>query len=458
MEGQFMWKQLIKIGIVVVFCSLTFPSIMKQVVMQGQASDYASAEVEHTMHEQEDGEKKDKRVTFSVISDIQTRDNDDYDLEKLDRAMDMVNKYAPKQDAIAVVGDLTNNGREKQYNRFMNAYLAKKQPDAVSLLSMGNHDYWNNLTEGTSHKRFKEKTGMKHIFYHHVINGYHFIVLSPESGPTHGLYSIPQIKWLKRQLQIAEKDDPKQPIFVFVHHHIKGTVYGSDEWGTSTNHNFLYETLKGYPQVVTFSGHSHYPLNNPKSIHQRDFTSIGLSSVNYIEVEEGKVQGNYPSGYMDISQGVVVEAIGNKVKIKRLDFIAGKLIGRQWIIREPSNKATFRYTDDRDKIKPVFPKQAVMMVQEEKRKGDSLSVIFDQALDNECVHAYRIKAIETGSNKVVYEQQMFSEFYKTPVPKRLTANIEDLNEGTTYRIEITAIDSFDNESGDMLVTEGTTKK
>jgi Calcineurin-like phosphoesterase len=451
-----MWKRLVCVGLVIVFCFTTFPSIIKQVYTQGHESDYASAEVEHTTHTQE-GKKKDNSVNFAVMSDIQMKDNDDDDIEKLERAMDMVNKYAPNQDAIAVVGDLTNNGREKQYNRFMTSFLEKKQPDAVPLLAIGNHDYWNNLTAITSHNRFKDKTGMKHIFYHHVINGYHFIVLGPESGTTHGLYSISQIKWLKKQLEMAKKDDKKQPIFVFLHQHIRGTVYGSDEWGTAINQTALYETLKQYPQVITFSGHSHYPLSSPRSIHQRDFTSIGLSSVNYMEVEEGMTQGNFPSGHTDVSQGIVVEAKGNKVKIKRIDFLSGNIIGQPWVLREPSDKSHFRYTDGRDKTKPIFPKQASVVINEKKSSRKSLALIFDQALDNECVHAYRIKVMEQGTEKVVSDQQMFSEFYKTPMPEKLNTTVEKLEKGKTYRIEITAIDSFQNESEKALIVEGKTK-
>ncbi|MBM7363305.1 metallophosphoesterase family protein [Priestia taiwanensis] len=437
---------------IALMCVITFPTVMKQVTTYGEESDYASAEVEHTTHDEQEN-----RVTFAVMSDVQMKDNDDDDISKLERALDMVNKYAPKQDAIAVVGDLTNNGREKQYNRFMTTFLEKKQQEAVSLLAIGNHDYWNNLSARNSHKRFKDKTGMKNIFYHHVINGYHFIVLGTESGTTHGLYSIPQIKWLKRQLKMAERDNPTQPIFVFLHQHVKGTVYGSDEWGTSTNHTFLYKALAQHPQVVTFSGHSHYPLSSPKSIHQRDFTSIGLSSVNYMEVEEGMTQGSFPTGHTDVSQGIVVEANGDNVKIKRIDFLAGKTIGKPWVIRKPSKVTTFSYTDNRDKVKPIFRNDAKVSIDEGKSSKKSLEITFDQALDNECVHAYRIKVIDQETNEVVSEKQMFSEFYKTPMPVKLDAKIEGLEKGKTYRIEITAIDSFLNESEAPLIVQGTTK-
>lgn len=33
-----------------------------------------------------------------------------------------------------------------------------------------------------------------------------------------------------------------------------------------------------YPQVIDFSGHSHYPINAPTSIHQNYFTSLNTGS------------------------------------------------------------------------------------------------------------------------------------------------------------------------------------
>ena len=95
---------------------------------------------------------------------------------------------------------------------------------------------------------------------------------------------------VKRRNGKSTKDDPEKPIFVFLHQHIKDTVYGSQEWGTQDSAK-INAVLKEYPQVITFSGHSHYPLDDPRSIHQKDFTSVGTSSVSYMEVEGGKVQG-----------------------------------------------------------------------------------------------------------------------------------------------------------------------
>ena len=107
--------------------------------------------------------------------------------------------------------------------------------------------------------------------------------------------------------------------FRILHQHIKDTVYGSQEWGTKDSAK-INEVLKEYPQVITFSGHSHYPLDDPRSIHQKDFTSVGTSSVSYMEVEGGKVQGTIPPGASTLSQGLLVEVDDKEVTINRRDF------------------------------------------------------------------------------------------------------------------------------------------
>lgn len=91
--------------------------------------------------------------------------------------------------------------------------------------------------------------------------------MSPENGTTHGYYSDKQINWLKEEMAKAQKTIQKTD-FVFLHQHIKDTVYGSQEWGTQDSAK-INAVLKEYPQVITFSGHSHYPLDASETIHQK---------------------------------------------------------------------------------------------------------------------------------------------------------------------------------------------
>ena len=48
---------------------------------------------------------------------------------------------------------------------------------------------------------FLNKTGMESIYFHKVINGYHFIMLGTEDGLTEGRFSVKQINWLGEQLK-----------------------------------------------------------------------------------------------------------------------------------------------------------------------------------------------------------------------------------------------------------------
>jgi 3',5'-cyclic AMP phosphodiesterase CpdA len=345
---------------------------------------------------------------------------------------------------------------QEEYDRFFSLNNAKKQTQTVSLFAIGNHDYWNGLSEEEAQKRFLKETGMDSIYYHKVIKGYHFIILGPENGLTEGYYSKEQIKWLGEQLEQAEKDDPKKPIFVFLHQPMKNTVFGS-EWGTEINGELLYNTLKEYPQVINFSGHTHYPLDDPRTIHQKDFTSVGTSSVSYMWTEAGYLQGELPPGCEKISQGLIVEVYKNKVVIKRRDFHKNDWTGKPWEIKLPVQKKKFEYTETRDQINPTFPKEASISIVKENTAANSLEIKFSQAVDNLLLHSYKVTAKEKETGKTVTEYKAFSEYYNDPVPKWLSLPVQGLKPGTTYVIKVTALDAFGNESKNSIIIEGKTK-
>ncbi|MEI5911764.1 LamG-like jellyroll fold domain-containing protein [Bacillus cereus group sp. Bce005] len=396
-----------------------------------------------------------KKIVFPVVSDVHIKNSGTDDTFRWKRAIEQFNTLAPKQDAFVIVGDFTDTGSVQQYDRFMQVYNENANKDAVRMNSLGNHDYWNGLSVEGAQKRFLEKTGMESIYYHKVVKGYHFLVMSPENGTTHGYYSDKQINWLKEEMAKAQKDDPEKPIFVFLHQHIKDTVYGSQEWGTQDSAK-INEVLKQYPQVITFSGHSHYPLDDPRSIHQKDFTSVGTSSVSYMEVEGGKVQGNIPSGASTLSQGLLVEVDDKEVTINRRDFHTNSWTGEPWKIQLPSKKETFTHVEDRDKEKPYFAKDAKLSVSNVTE--NAATVTFQQALDNLLVHSYRVQAKDKQTGEIKNKLLAFSEFYRDPVPKELTFTLAGLDGGKTYTLEVVAIDSFGNESVQPLTAEITTKK
>lgn len=399
------------------------------------------------------GKKPD--LVFPVISDVHIHSSSNKTLEKFIATLEQLNQAAPKQDAFVVVGDLTDYGVLSEYDKFMSAYNARKQAKAASMFAIGNHDYWNGLSVVDAQKRFLEKTGMEAIYYHKVIKGYHFIVLGTEDGRTEGTFSVKQIQWLGEQLKIASADDRKKPIFVFHHQPIKETIYGS-EWGFSANRDLFYNTLKAYPQVISFSGHTHYPLDDPRIIHQKDFTSIGTSTGAYLWLDAGRIQGEVPEGADILNQALIVEAYHNKVLIKRRDIHNDDWTGEPFEISLPANKQNFKYVENRDKKPPFFTNDAMLSIVHEKTAATSLAIMFTQAKDKLLVHDYRITAKNTETNQIEKEFLAFSEFYKDPVPNPLTLPLEGLQPHTTYEIEVRALDAYGNTSKNSLKVLGRT--
>lgn len=400
------------------------------------------------------GLHKNPDLVFPVISDVHILKSGTTDLQKWGSALHQLNELVPKQDALVVVGDLTENGYIEEYDRFMSIYDIKKQPKAVSMIAIGNHDYWNGLSVIDSQKRFIEKTGMESIYYHKIVKGYHFIVLGTEDGKTEGTFSVKQIEWLGEQLKLANTDDPKKPIFVFHHQPIKGTIYGS-EWGFSANRDLFYDTLKEYPQVITFSGHTHYPLDEPRTIHQKDFTTLATASLKNMWVEAGYIQGELPKGAETFSQGLIVEVHGDKVFIHRRDFTQNDWIGEPWVIDCRGEKNSFKYTEMRDQVKPRFPKGSSISIVD--TTSTEMNIMFNQANDNSLVHSYKVVAKNNLTGQIVKEFRAFSEFYKDPVPNPFVQPVKGLQPGTSYSIEVYAIDSFGNISDTFLKIDGITK-
>ncbi|TVX79546.1 phosphatase [Peribacillus simplex] len=400
------------------------------------------------------GLHKKSDLVFPVISDVHILKSGTTDLQKWGSALHQLNELVPKQDALVVVGDLTENGYIEEYDRFMSIYDIQKQPKAVSMIAIGNHDYWNGLSVIDSQKRFIEKTGMESIYYHKVVKGYHFIVLGTEDGKTEGTFSVKQIEWLGEQLKLANTDDPKKPIFVFHHQPIKGTIYGS-EWGFSANKDLFYDTLKEYPQVITFSGHTHYPLDEPRTIHQKDFTTLATASLKNMWVEAGYIQGELPKGAETFSQGLIVEVHGDKVFIHRRDFTQNDWVGEPWIIDCRGKKNSFKYTEMRDQVKPRFPKGSSISIVD--TTSTEMNIMFNQANDNSLVHSYKVVAKNKLTGQITKEFRSFSEFYKDPVPNPFVQPVKGLQPGTSYSIEVYAIDSFGNISDTFLKMDGITK-
>lgn len=390
----------------------------------------------------------DDNINFAVISDVHIKATNSDEDNKLSKALRIINSKAPSLDAVIIAGDLTDHGQSMELNRFKKIYDNNCNPNAKRLLVMGNHDFGNGLTAINARNQF-EKLMKVETNTHEVINGYHFIQVNSIADSSNSN----KIEWIKEQLEIASKEDKDKPIFLTTHEHISGTVYGSDAWG----YEDLYNVLKDYPQVITFSGHSHYPIQDERDIHQRDFTSIGTGSLSYMELEQGKIDGTVPKGAENVSTGLLVRVNKeNEVIIERLDFKNDVNIKDPWIVK--TDKEKFIYTDKRVEKRKAPRFKMFSRVDISNISANKVTITFNQATHKDFVHSYRVEIVEMSSGEVEHSFLAFAEFYKSIVPEQLTFNLDNLKNYTRYKVNVYAIESFGTESRSPISGEFTTLK
>lgn len=393
---------------------------------------------------------KDVVLRFAAMSDVHIGSVGDTDYQRFGKVMKSAYDYAKSQeyntlDAIMVVGDMTNYGWENELLAFKSALNKNVKKETQTLLITGNHEFFQE--EGQHVIDRWEKALERDINTHNVINGYHFINLSLSGYSDY----TPSLEWFEAELAAAAAEDPNKPIFVQHHYPVKDTVYGSDLWGTDQ----LTSIMEKYPQIISFSGHSHYPMNDPRSIWQGEFTALGCGTLAYFELEPGMMYGTIPPNSSTACQYYIVEVHrDSSVNIKGYDVITEQFFDFEYNIEKPADKDSFKYTNARADVAdaPVFAEGAKVTVESVGENNVKLTI--PQATDGECIHSYRFDFYVDG--ELVSSDSIWSEFYFLDTPKTLTQEFKGLLEGSDYTVEVTAIDSWGKESEKPITADFST--
>ena len=307
-----------------------------------------------------------------------------------------------KLDAVLVVGDMTDGGREQEYELYRDITKECVKDGTELLTVMGNHEHIAYRDTDEPQKAvevFREYVAEEEDF-HKVIGGYHFIGVSYDDSGKEEFKT--KLDWLRAELDKAVADTGDKPVFVIQHPHPALTVYGSVNWANMD----IRLVLKDYPQVVDFSGHSHYAANDPRSIHQSTFTAVGCGAVtgamgnlSYISGDE---YGDGESGTFWLCE---VDVEGN-VRLRLYDIISDCFYeGVEYYINNPGNKKRRAYTWGRmmaQDTAPVFPDEA--KVSAESDKNGEVTISFPEASGYYRAENYKITLSSNGDtveNKVV---------------------------------------------------------
>ena len=419
-------------------------------------------------------------ASFGIVSDVHIEKAEGEVADKFTAALRQLDERASEQDrdgldALLVAGDLMNTPFKSEENYvqaewFKSLYEKVFDPrDVPVIYTPGNHDvykWWTPQTiEQAQHisdrlgpdyfRTDRDMDAKRNLECRHcVVKGVHILTIVPV-GASPVVYTAGQKQWLDATLASVTKSDPKSYVLLLTHPMITGTVYGSmlgDYWATED----LTPILSKYPQVITFGGHLHFPLNDPRSIWQGDFTALGCGSVRYMAIEDGGYERMQSKTVMkdnrEFSQGLLlqVDAAGY-VRITRMDFHHKTTIGEPWMLDKPSKTRSHlkRYTvAAREKANSAPHLRDLSW----ELSDNGWSATFSSGTDDEFVHHYVLTV--TNGGRTVLTKKILADFYRSPRPAGMkdtwTELLGFLPDGLNV-LTLTAVDSWGAESSPLSV-------
>lgn len=427
--------------------------------------------------------------SFGVISDTHVDAETGAVAEKFVAALNQLKAKASEKDAngldgILVSGDLINIKSTSQIQAFKSLYESVLDPEKVPLLyTIGNHDMnddfkWavntvgNNAaiasTFGDSYFKTDIDNDMRRNYEarHCVVGGNHILAITP-NGHQPIVYSPRVLSWLDEQLATLTRLNPNKYVILLTHPMIENTIYGSllgtsvggiwtsaqpDYWSTAA----LTSVLNKYPQVVSFHGHLHFPLNDPRSIWQGGWTAMGCGSVKYMAIEPAAYEDMAGATVMkdnaEFSQGNLVQIdINGNMRITRMDFWNNSTIGEALDLRYPDEAGAnlTRYTDNRKNLNQAPSMGAITVETSGDENTPAVSVQFPAGTDDEFVHHYVVR-LNKEDGQAVVTKRILADFYRqAPKCEKKTSYTVELGtapEAGKYEVSVVAVDSWDAES------------
>ena len=338
-------------------------------------------------------------------------------------------------DAVLIAGDVTDMGTKIAFNSIKAAVapVLKEGTQFLATVSTSHDD----RSLGKESLKLYSQIMEQETDFHRVINGFHFIGISASTIEGEH-YSEYQKEWLKEQLDAAVADDPAKPVFVLQHEHISNTVYGSSDfegWGMPD----FAEILKDYPQVVDFSGHSHYPINDPRSIWQGEYTALGTGGLYYAEITVDDIKTVHPKGYRFTSTFWVVEIdASNRIRLRAVDLLAQEYLCEYILDGVTDRSFTPEKQLERSKP-PVFANDAQIKI----RSGKAVFKAAESA-DGMPIFIYRAFAFDAEGNRIPVGKTT-PKYFRYDVPDTVKIELENLPEGE-FTLEIVAENCYGMQS------------
>jgi len=266
-------------------------------------------------------------------------------------------------NAVVVAGDLTDWGLSESLGFVRQAWEAEMSDTGiVPLMLTGNHDFegwaYKDMTldmhlHGRSEDDAMSRLGMKQCwesafgegyseFRVRSVNGYLF-VSAEWQGESRGENDERAAEWLEAHRDMIPAD---RPFFFLRHLPFPGTVSSS---AGRPGSRVLAEKLMTFPNAVAFTGHTHWTLNDERSIWQGGFTALSVPSLSYTTIPYGYENGSdlrtsetklgmsrIPArAELKEAQGFLVRVYSSYLVVERHDFEIGRDVADPWVVPLP---------------------------------------------------------------------------------------------------------------------------
>lgn len=309
---------------------------------------------------------------------------------------DLRNMADDDLDIVMMCGDYVSLGCLEQAESFAQSTRAicdgifknKKMPSL--LIGMGNHDTcWRNqyyqcmnaaewyklfdkygLDDGFAEDSDKE-LGNIHIKVSKNGKAHHFLYIETESY-AENIFKPETYKWLDEMLSKITAENPNDFVFIGTHGPVaESGIYGADVtleagavWATAKNN--IHNILAKYPQVVIFSGHTHFTAELETTIMQKEYTAVNVPAAfarDFYNASYAKfLDGVYPDEQYGMGYYIEVDTSGN-VRIKKLNFLCGG-VEVEAEAHSVDNPAYGKYKDETEKMCTVTVKKCEAVTNE----------------------------------------------------------------------------------------------
>ena len=305
-------------------------------------------------------------------------------------------------DAFVYNGDFSSVGFEGDYEAFAETYKTHSRPETPFINVIGNHEFKQSYYEELFRKHFNQELDTVT-----EINGFTLVGFSGRRSLTEWTFTPGSLKWLSDALRQAEQTAGGKPVFVFQHPHPWGTVYGSTVWGDPQ----LNVIFGRYSNIVDFSGHSHFPMSDPRSINQSLYTAVGCGATRTFELDNNGVVGQHPDGYDLAAEICVAEADANgAVRIRGYDLNSDTYFC-DYFIENVNDRSTFAYTYKNMKAHDSAPVFAAGTKAAAFRNEEGEWVIsFNEAHSSFIVHEYKV-TIKDADGKKIFSKNFIDDYF-----------------------------------------------